>query len=56
MKNVPHSFPAALFVATALWAVPEVVYTPDELAAWKTAHEAEIAALKASEHGPGPSW
>ena len=22
MKNVPHSFPAALFVATALWAVP----------------------------------
>lgn len=48
--------PVAKGAATALWAVPEVVYTPDELAAWKAAHEAAIAALKASEHGPGPSW
>ena len=48
--------PIARGGATALWQVPEVSATPEELAAWRRAHEDAISALAASEHGAGPSW
>lgn len=48
--------PVARGGAIALWQVPEVAASAEELEGWRRAHEAAMAALEASERGPGPSW
>lgn len=48
--------PLVLTPSRGLWAIPEIQASEAELAAWRAAHEAAVAALAARETGPGPSW
>ena len=47
--------PLVTDVGLGVWALPEVTYTPEELAEWQATHRARVEQLRRMDPGMGPS-